>query len=180
MTLDPSVASSVQKVDLVMIEPIREPRQVELQVERLIRTYYCSAETNEGMEQHEATSPGDVGDEGLSLVGGDEPVFNKQPKATTPNEMAECDEGPNTSQGEKPRVDEMPKQRVGVVLEVAKGTGDEGLDTIRGEAPEESGGMGFEVSLSEAAIVMVVVSLKATPVAATSAAIPSAEETARQ
>ncbi|ERN10500.1 hypothetical protein AMTR_s00161p00078000 [Amborella trichopoda] len=132
-----------------------------------------------GSEQHEAAAPGNVGDEGPSPVGEEEPIFSKQPEMAALDEMAECDEGLNIPQGEKPSADETLEEHEVVVLEVAVGMGDGGLDTTWGEAPEESGGMGFEVALPEEAIDMTVVSLEVNPhievtaVAATSAVIPS-------
>ncbi|ERN02592.1 hypothetical protein AMTR_s00087p00133300 [Amborella trichopoda] len=116
-------------------------------------------ETDEGSKQHEAVALGDAGSEGPSPLSGEEHVFSKQPEAATPDEMAKCDEGLSTPQGKKPpSADQTPEQHEAIVPRVAEGMGYEGLDTTRGEAPEEFGGMGFKVALPEAAMDMVVVS----------------------
>ncbi|ERN02434.1 hypothetical protein AMTR_s00096p00156740 [Amborella trichopoda] len=129
-------------------------------------------ETDGGLEKHKAATPGNVGDEGLSVVDREDLILSEQPAG-----FAEGvgDDALSTSVGGERNANTVPEQHEVVTLEVAEvigaaalkemteGARDEGLDTIRRETVEESSGAGFELDPPEMTTDMVIVSSGVTP-----------------
>ncbi|ERN05663.1 hypothetical protein AMTR_s00006p00163730 [Amborella trichopoda] len=160
-------------------------------------------ETNEGPEQLEAAALDNVGDEDPSVIGGEERILSEKPTRVTDGVGDEglstsmggglnVNEVPERHEEVTPKVTEVIgneglstdereghglSDHSGVVFlsRMTEDAWDKSLDTIRGEAAEESSGAGFELAPLEVAIDMANVSSGVTPVTIASTVTPSAE-----